>query len=204
MKRIWLLEKPTSLEPTAPILQGAVALRLVASIDSFHNLIRIGSGENLPEIVLVNYADFSNQDIDRIRNGLSGITIVVIHNGSRVVESSGYQIVSANDIPFMLDDLNTDVTAVDGIRIDFETMNLILAQDDQSISLSLKEAKIIKMLLGSEDKVVSRQDLLSEVWQGIKVSRSTLDSHISRLRRKLDYTSVEIEGIYGGGYRLKI
>ena len=71
------------------------------------------------------------------------------------------------------------------------------------VQISQKEAKIIKVFLASKESVVSRETLLESAWSGMKVSRSTVDSHISRLRKKLEYVPLEIESVYGGGYKLR-
>ncbi len=53
------------------------------------------------------------------------------------------------------------------------------------------------------ETMIAREDLCERVWPGLKVSTSTVNSHVSRLRQRLRPTSVEIEPVYGGGYILR-
>jgi two-component system response regulator RegX3 len=71
--------------------------------------------------------------------------------------------------------------------------------------LPRKEFEVMEMLMGHAGVVVTRDELLSDVW-GITWSDSkTLDQHIRRLRRKLETTedAPTIATIRGVGYRLE-
>lgn len=71
--------------------------------------------------------------------------------------------------------------------------------------LSPKEARILDAFVAKADLCVTREELSSAVWPGVYISERTLDSHVSRLRRKFMVSSdCSIEAIYGQGYRLKI
>ena len=76
------------------------------------------------------------------------------------------------------------------------------SQNDETI-LSPKEALLLKAFLSKPKQRLSRDLLTSEVWRDAKVSSRTLDTHVSRLRKKLLDTEVAIESIYGGGYLLR-
>jgi DNA-binding winged helix-turn-helix (wHTH) protein len=69
--------------------------------------------------------------------------------------------------------------------------------------LSPKEGRILEILLENANQCVSRTHIVQFVWPGISVSQRTLDTHISRLRKKLE-GSIEcyIESTYGKGYSL--
>lgn len=71
--------------------------------------------------------------------------------------------------------------------------------------LPRKEFEVMEMLMTHAGVVVTRDELLSDVW-GITWSDSkTLDQHIRRLRRKLETTedAPTIATIRGVGYRLE-
>ena len=72
-------------------------------------------------------------------------------------------------------------------------------------TLSPKEAKILSSLIIRVNQLVTRDQLSEHAWRDVKVSARTIDSHISRLRRRLE-SSVEcrIEAVYGQGYILKV
>jgi two-component system response regulator RegX3 len=76
---------------------------------------------------------------------------------------------------------------------------------DEVFDLPRKEFEVMEMLMNHAGVVVTRNELLSDVW-GITWSDSkTLDQHIRRLRRKLETTegSPTIATIRGVGYRLE-
>ena len=89
------------------------------------------------------------------------------------------------------------------MEFSFETMSLRCLPDGTPESLPLKEARILGVLLQDPAKIWTRRELQEAVWDRLKVSPRTIDSHISRLRKKLQYTGVSIESRYGGGYTLE-
>ena len=76
-----------------------------------------------------------------------------------------------------------------------------------TIRLTEKETAILKYLYRADGKVISKDELLTEVWGYNKeVTTHTLETHIYRLRQKIEAKSNE-EGILlteTGGYRLAL
>ena len=90
------------------------------------------------------------------------------------------------------------------IQFDLLTGILKIAEE-RADDLSPKEARIFDVLAGSANQCVSRAMLASAVWGDVFVSERTLDTHISRLRRKISSSSeCAIESVYGKGYSLVI
>ena len=76
---------------------------------------------------------------------------------------------------------------------------------DVRIRLTEKETNILKYLFQAEAAVVSREDLLTEVWgYNSGVTTHTLETHIYRLRQKIeeDPSNAAILVTDAGGYRL--
>jgi DNA-binding response OmpR family regulator len=76
---------------------------------------------------------------------------------------------------------------------------------DKEIRLTDKETSILKYLYRSGDKPVPRDELLREVWgYNASVTTHTLETHIYRLRQKVDLNpeSTSIILTEQGGYRL--
>jgi DNA-binding response OmpR family regulator len=59
---------------------------------------------------------------------------------------------------------------------------------------------LLRFLIENVGVCVSRDQLINEVWKGIRIEARTIDSHISRLRKRLASSEVFIESVYGGGY----
>jgi DNA-binding response OmpR family regulator len=76
--------------------------------------------------------------------------------------------------------------------------------DGRSVQLSNKEFALLRVLASDPHRVFSKRELLGEVWgQRAPTKTRTLDSHASRLRRKLDPEGARfVINCWGVGYRL--
>ena len=85
------------------------------------------------------------------------------------------------------------------------SQKLLLDQKGGKIRLTEKEAAIIKYLYRADQKVVTRDVLLEEVWgYNSGVTTHTLETHVYRLRQKIerDPSNAEILVTESGGYKL--
>ncbi|MBX3205565.1 MAG: winged helix-turn-helix domain-containing protein [Labilithrix sp.] len=76
--------------------------------------------------------------------------------------------------------------------------------DGAELGLRPLEYKLLAIFIEHPGRVFSRTDLLREVW-GISpdTNTRTVDTHIRRLRERLDAHSEAIETVHGFGYRLR-
>jgi DNA-binding response OmpR family regulator len=80
----------------------------------------------------------------------------------------------------------------------------VVTVGERRIALAKKEFALLRVLATDPTRVFSKAELLAEVW-GYRSSEKTrtLDSHASRLRRKLDPEhSTYVSNCWGIGYRL--
>ncbi|MEX3693321.1 response regulator transcription factor [Paraburkholderia sp. BR14263] len=74
------------------------------------------------------------------------------------------------------------------------------------VSLTMKEFDLISFLFANAGKVISRQLISMAAWgRPLDGNSRTLDTHIYRLRKKLDLTptnGVKLSSVYTHGYRL--
>ena len=78
-------------------------------------------------------------------------------------------------------------------------------RNGETIKLTEKEVAIIKFLYKNKDKIVAKNDLLQEVWgYSPEVSTHTIETHIYRLRQKVEHddTSAQLIVTEDGGYKL--
>ncbi len=77
--------------------------------------------------------------------------------------------------------------------------------NEAEIKLTEKESDLLQMFYQHPNRILSRDQLLKEVWEskGVIVSRS-LDTYISLLRKKLNQSNLQISNVHGAGYRLQI
>lgn len=85
-----------------------------------------------------------------------------------------------------------------------EIEHYLLRKKDKDIPITLSEFGILKRLVTSKGKVLTRNQLLDEVNNddGFIVDRN-IDVHIASLRKKLGNNSQWIETVRGVGYRFK-
>jgi DNA-binding response OmpR family regulator len=94
------------------------------------------------------------------------------------------------------------VLQVGELRIDPVSRDVTVA--DRQIELSAKEFALLRTLASEPTRVFTKEELLRDVW-GFKLmgSTRTLDSHASRLRRKLGSSGRRwVINVWGVGYRL--
>ena len=86
------------------------------------------------------------------------------------------------------------------LTIDFEDVRA--ACDGANVKLTHKEFLLLTTLAKKKDRVITRQQLLDQVWgYSYYGDARTLDVHIRRLRQKLNACSGCIETVVGVGYR---
>jgi two-component system response regulator RegX3 len=96
------------------------------------------------------------------------------------------------------------VRVIGGLRIDFARHDVTV--DGATVSLTPSELKILFVLAEHAEQIVSKREILEELWQTTYVGdQHACDVHISNLRRKLERDPARPERILtarGFGYRL--
>ncbi|MDQ3887134.1 MAG: response regulator transcription factor [Actinomycetota bacterium] len=94
-----------------------------------------------------------------------------------------------------------DALEVAGVRMELSARRVLV--DGDEVTLANKEFELLRVLLHRAGQVVSREEILREVWNDPELKRSkTLDMHISWLRRKIG--SARIATVRGLGFRFNI
>jgi DNA-binding response OmpR family regulator len=99
--------------------------------------------------------------------------------------------------------VNREILLFGDARIDFTSMEA--TRSGKSITLTTQEFKLLKYLASSPGRVISREELLNEVWgyQNYPSTR-TVDNHILRLRQKLEPDPAAprfLLTMHGAGYK---
>jgi DNA-binding response OmpR family regulator len=95
------------------------------------------------------------------------------------------------------------LVSFDGITADFKKMEI--KRDGNVVVLTAQEFKTFQFLVQNADRVISRDELLNEVWgyQNYPSTR-TVDNHILKLRQKLEKdpsSPVHFRTVHGMGYK---
>lgn len=75
--------------------------------------------------------------------------------------------------------------------------------DSARIELSPVEFDIVKLLVLNRETLVSRSQIIEEVWKSKEAPERVMDAHIVSIRKKLAAFSGAIKTIYGSGYILR-
>ena len=76
--------------------------------------------------------------------------------------------------------------------------------DNKVVELTLTEFKLLAHLIQNQGKIKTRDFLLEQIWEyGDGVFSRTIDTHIQRLRAKLDGAGKYIKTVCGVGYRFE-
>ena len=100
---------------------------------------------------------------------------------------------------------STDVTHIIGPFVFFPEKKIITFNDQADIELTEKEVGILKCLLSSGEEIVDKDEILKQVWNyNPGVTTHTLETHIYRLRQKLEISPSTPRVIVseGGGFKL--
>lgn len=120
--------------------------------------------------------------------------------------------------PFEADELLARLRALTRRRGDvmldevrFADITLDLATHDlscgnETVHLSGKEFEVMRILMTSSARVVSKQDLLGRVWGDAEASENSVEAYVSFLRKKLAHigSKVQITTLRMLGYRLEV
>ncbi|MDU6984156.1 MAG: response regulator transcription factor [Terrisporobacter othiniensis] len=101
-------------------------------------------------------------------------------------------------------DLKSDI-----IKFKDITLNIVEGKvyfKDENVDLTKNELKIMNILMNNQQKIVSREEIIEELWDTDEfISENTLTVNVNRLRKKLDSIGLNdfIETKKGQGYILR-
>ena len=102
-------------------------------------------------------------------------------------------------------DMSDSAIAFNGLVIDLKSYTVTLR--GESVVCTPKEIEILHMLAANPGQVFTREQLLNRVWgYDFAGETRTVDTHIKRIRAKLDNTDLgwSIKTIYGVGYKFEL
>lgn len=106
----------------------------------------------------------------------------------------------------VLEEETKDIIRLPGLEIDISSYEVMVK--GENVNLTKKEIEILWLLAGNPGKVFSRDNLLDRVWgYDYFGDARTVDTHIKRLRSKIDFSQSlnwDIKTIWGVGYKFEI
>lgn len=218
MAIIWLVEKPNSGDHSLAIkLQGDFPVRLIGSFSSLERLLRLHKQTN-PDIVILNLAGFEADENSRALklNARFPQIVFQIMADEACAQWTEEKVISPKDascglslnrkIRALLDEKRRGVSSrhirCGDLELDCDYFVVRQMPEGEDVCLPAKEARILKVMMENPGQCLKRELLQETVWGSLKVSPRTIDSHISRLRKRLSTFGVDIQNIYGDGYLL--
>lgn len=88
------------------------------------------------------------------------------------------------------------------LSVSLQRVALVQEGKERPISVTPVEFKLLFHFLRHEERVFSREQLLSAVWgNASEVFDRTVDMHVSNLRKKIVGSDYKIQAVHGTGYR---
>ncbi|MBV7274773.1 response regulator [Clostridium thailandense] len=98
---------------------------------------------------------------------------------------------------------DTNLKEFEGLKIDESAHQVVI--ENERIDLSPKEYDLLIYLTENYGKALSREQILDKVWgYDYYGDLRTVDTHINRLRIKLDFKSDYVHTVRGYGYRFEV
>ncbi len=145
-------------------------------------------------------------DINELRNQLKGETIVGVnsHQYSYALSTIYNDIVANCEkigdyvINVVEARLGKHQLMYNGLQLNLDKKTTTV--DGNPVNLTPTEFSLLHLLLANRGKVVSRQQLMSDIWGGVIVTDRTINVNITRLRKKLGPYAQNIVSRTGFGY----
>lgn len=223
MYTLWILEKhDQSKRSIASILMGDHAVRVFTSLKSLRLIVSLGVNRP-PDVVIIDADDISTANFDlqalgfadEVRRPILCVAERPYQNSWITDEINHFLVWVPKPInPFEFNRFlatfgkqkpgpeNAHIR-FKNIELDCESLTLVNKDSDTKTFLTLKEAKILKLLLTNPHSCLSRDTIASLIWNDVRVTPRTIDSYISRIRAKLCEAEFSIHSIYGDGYILR-
>ncbi len=103
--------------------------------------------------------------------------------------------------------IHRDTNSAPASLLKLQKDTLTAVYNNKTVELTMVEANILETLLTKPARIFSRNELMEHAYSDNRiVNDRTIDSHITKLRKKLrDITGEEvIRSVYGAGYKLEL
>jgi DNA-binding response OmpR family regulator len=122
--------------------------------------------------------------------------------GGTAATSKILEFFNASTVHFKSRSADSDIAFGD-VRVNFSTMEA--NRDGEPVMLTALEFKTLKYLIQNASRVISRDELLNEVWGYENYpSTRTVDNQVAKLRKKLERDPsqpVHLRTVHGAGYK---
>ena len=220
MKRIMIVEDETAIREFE-----AINLKRVG-----YTVVEAGSGEEALEIYDSDAEGFDIALLDISMPGMDGFTlckelrkrsetlgIIMLTARTQEMDKISGLMLGADDYivkPFAMDELMARMEMVlrragkgghqlQAFDVTLDSAAHLVLQRGQPVELTPREFALLETLMRNRGAAVYRDTLMERAWGGDAECTRAVDTYITRLRKKLDWSD-KIETVYQIGYRLKL
>lgn len=172
---------------------------MMPKIDGFEVCREIRKTSNVPVIMIT----ARGEDFERIMGLDIGADDYIVKPFSPAEVMARVRAVMRR---LMADNTTSRSFIYDNLKINME--DYIVTINNNNVSLTKKEIELLWTLATNKNKVFTRDNLLNSLWGYDYFGDSrTVDSHIKRLRSKIDdfhHENWEIKTIWGVGYKFEV
>lgn len=232
MSMIWLVApNDTWSSELSDVLAGLYAVRRIASLQSFSRLLQLGETPRVDEFLCLIHLS-SQQALPEI-HAILLMCLTSVKNAQVCVvgdlTDAHHQLLNLFRVPYLSAEQDPRLIArhirelflsnkrhqgpsvtdrlikIGDIEVDRDLARMRVTATGLEESLTPKEVRILYVLAIAANKTIGRDELIKAVWPGVRVSASTIDSHMSRLRKKLEQSfECRLETHYGNGWKIAV
>jgi DNA-binding response OmpR family regulator len=195
---------------------------------------KVHDGKSALDKILLNYQDYDLIILDLMLPGISGLEICRIVRDQKI--TTPILILTAKDTvddritglnsgaddylikPFSFDELLARIRAIlrrpkQQIADKLEIKDLVLdlvskkaLRSGKEINLTLKELRMLEYFMRNKGKVLTREDIMTALWDfDFNSFSNVIDVHVKNLRKKIDsgYVHKLFKTVYGIGYKIE-
>jgi DNA-binding response OmpR family regulator len=195
---------------------------------------KVHDGKSALDKILLNYQDYDLIILDLMLPGISGLEICRIVRDRKI--TTPILILTAKDTvddritglnsgaddylikPFSFDELLARIRAIlrrpkQQIADKLEIKDLVLdlvskkaLRSGKEINLTLKELRMLEYFMRNKGKVLTREDIMTALWDfDFNSFSNVIDVHVKNLRKKIDsgYVHKLFKTVYGIGYKIE-
>lgn len=212
--RLWILEDdPGPQFIYEEILGGLYDIRFFSSLREFEEQMASPLAEGAPDLLIADLrlpdGSFLSILNDPRRAARISCPFLVVSSSDEIESLRGCFDRGAKDYitkPFRKAELQVKVERILtdlGSEFEIDPVALSISSRTGATSvLTSKEFQIVSMFKRMPGSLLTKEDLLREIWGGIGVSAGALDVHLFNLRRKLIPIGLAVEALGSGRYRL--
>ena len=229
MVKIWAIDKKFNQNPVMDLIACNYPVRKISSFSSFKILTKIEK-ERSPDLVIV---DVGNTDLkideyqkyietaspnsynlylsDRKEISTSTVSLFMDKGISKNTwlrkDTSESELLKT--INFIINRSeekkynDVELLIYRDLELDYNKLQYRVHPEEKFQPLSLKEAQLLKWFMKHPNTCWTREKIRQAIWHNIVIASRSIDSQISRLRKRLQASEACLDSIYGGGYILK-